>query len=860
MLSSMAKEVYYFPTDWSNGAPDDPKSRGLLGSLRRFFGGWFGPRYRTAALEYVTEEKVASSPQNVRLPWFLPYEEYDTGTGETQNMRNLYRKGLAFPPVKAALLNKVFGVAALKLQIHPADKRNDYDQQVADGVRWNLVRRLGGGVPRLAWNLLTPACLDGYSVNEKIWQTQDTGKYAGRIALTNLKMKDTGFDLVPKVDQFSNITSFLGLRYNGGKEFHPSDFVTYAHLKMYERPTGLSDLRAVFEAMWLYDTVWKLRRIGLTTKSFPFLKGMYEQESQQPGLNAALRKAKSLSFLTVPKGCMVEAIELAGGSADEFKNCIQDLREEILMGITGAFMHQMGAGQNVKRGSSEKAESVSDLFKWFLAEEVCGLLNNEDTGVIKEMVDLNHVVSEYPTASLDAISWEEMLQFANIIDKARTWGMPLSKEWLSEKLSLEAPHADTPGDALAPAPTPGAPGSTNGTSPPNGTPSDGGGSTVSPDTVDSPKGGTGGSPIDAEPHKFSEEYVAELETFAAKHGWEPAVRMGHRGGLKGGPARAQSLTKEEMHKIAVQGGKARQAGEHAIGVKKNADAATVSVLTAQPKVQQFAGGFDESLHPRDDHGQFVDKGELEAAKADLGKAQELRKKVTKPVERAKLEQHLKGADWYGKKGGAKQSVPYPETAGHALEQGKKFGVRIVEGASGTSVSKDQLHSVNEQVAKIPAKALEAVTKAGSGIDVVGGKGITDHPHNAHLKGVVPRGWEKTGKTWDDVPGGGAQHPNQRTIIAARGAANPYSHGSANLVLHEHGHTVDACSRDSNNQRPSDQADWKAIHGKVKWPSPYQQAYAEEAWAESFAKMYNGEQTRAALPPEVQAYFTQRFGT
>ena len=36
-----------------------------------------------------------------------------------------------------------------------------------------------------------------------------------------------------------------------------------------------------------------------------------------------------------------------------------------------------------------------------------------------------------------------------------------------------------------------------------------------------------------------------------------AVSLGHKGGLKGGPARAKSLTQKQRTAIATQGGKAR---------------------------------------------------------------------------------------------------------------------------------------------------------------------------------------------------------------------------------------------------------------------------------------------------------------
>lgn len=50
-----------------------------------------------------------------------------------------------------------------------------------------------------------------------------------------------------------------------------------------------------------------------------------------------------------------------------------------------------------------------------------------------------------------------------------------------------------------------------------------------------------------------------------------------------------------------------------------------------------AGKFDESHHPRDDHGRFVSKEDLSQAASDPAKAAELRDRVTDPEQRKKLE-------------------------------------------------------------------------------------------------------------------------------------------------------------------------------------------------------------------------------
>lgn len=56
--------------------------------------------------------------------------------------------------------------------------------------------------------------------------------------------------------------------------------------------------------------------------------------------------------------------------------------------------------------------------------------------------------------------------------------------------------------------------------------------------------------------------------------------------------------------------------------------------------ERYGGGWDEKKHPRDDHGRFIEKHELEAAKKDPKKAAELRARVTKPAERKKLDAKL----------------------------------------------------------------------------------------------------------------------------------------------------------------------------------------------------------------------------
>ncbi len=222
---------------WITGTRTDPtpakppgQSRGILAWVRDTVGAWLGPRVSkgTPAEIEVEREKMAGGPRGVTLPNFLPY--FDDVTGETAEMRQAYREMWASPDVKSALLSKLLAVGALDLKVHPPNKKSERDKHVAEFVQWSLKDRIAGGFPELVWSILSGGLPDGFSVSEKVWGSEEHGKYSGQVVLKQLKAKDTRHDLVVLTDEYRNITGIQGLRYNGGQVFSPANFVIYPWL------------------------------------------------------------------------------------------------------------------------------------------------------------------------------------------------------------------------------------------------------------------------------------------------------------------------------------------------------------------------------------------------------------------------------------------------------------------------------------------------------------------------------------------------------------------------------------------------------------------------------------------------------
>lgn len=90
-----------------------------------------------------------------------------------------------------------------------------------------------------------------------------------------------------------------------------------------------------------------------------------------------------------------------------------------------------------------------------------------------------------------------------------------------------------------------------------------------------------------------------------------------------------------------------------------------------------------------------------------------------------------------------------------------------------------------RLSRVDDRILQHTNRAGVNI-ILMDMPLTDLPEFEYLSGEVPRGWEKTGQTWDEVPGAGGF-----TVAARIGYSDPgHGHSTINLELHEYGHAVD----------------------------------------------------------------------
>ena len=414
------------------------------------------PDFRAPAVEGVRTRRPRPSTEE-RVPvrslgavagrqWFLPYADA-TSTNDSPEIRAAMRQMLRDPYVKSGWLSQVLTVVSQDFQVHKprAAGKDPLAQEQADFVR-DALEASSGEMVGLATSVLMNLGSDGFSLCEKVLYPIEHGPHRGKIGLTDLKPKDPERDVRLFRDAHNNVTGATAIRTN--ETFPITDFTYVRYLHTFDEPAGMAAFRASYGSYWMRDTVRKLRAIHHEKKAAGTLKGTYEDPADKSTLEAALRAAKSATWITVPKSVQVEAMSLSTASEADWKSFDESLREEILVGVALAHLHILQGGVSDARGDTKVHKAVADLGPWLLTYIVQVVLNRQ---VIRDLVDYNYAqpAGGYPRVTLGGVTTEEALQTLQLLEGAQKAGFKPSRNYYASALTIQEADPDDPEDQLA---------------------------------------------------------------------------------------------------------------------------------------------------------------------------------------------------------------------------------------------------------------------------------------------------------------------------------------------------------------------------------------------------------------------------
>lgn len=323
----------------------------------------------------------------------LPTDEIITRKGWEE-----YRKMLHDPQIKATLAFKKIMIYGRKWDVEPASEEQK-DLDVAAFVRAalkkiNLKAKIREGLSAFDY---------GFSVGELIWAL-DRVNGEDAIILKDIKFRDPEFITV-NVDKHGNVQSWIqdvrSFQFGQNKQevvLQPDKVFHWANDKSFSQHYGKSDLRSAYRSWWAKKFVIQFWNVFLERLGAPLTAARYPTGASSQLKDALKQILKGLSAKTeilIPEGVEIELIEATRAGQASYEEALNYHDKEIARAMLMVAL--LGSGGNeVKRGSDSQSRlHLRTLHK--MADEVGGDFMWElNAQVVKQLVDFNFDVEEYP--------------------------------------------------------------------------------------------------------------------------------------------------------------------------------------------------------------------------------------------------------------------------------------------------------------------------------------------------------------------------------------------------------------------------------------------------------------------------------
>lgn len=396
-----------------------------------------------------TDEKIPTNYNTgvAGKVWFLPY--VDSTTQDTNDIRTAMRLMRRDPYVKAAWEPQVLTVASEDWQIQPSEPDQPESEEQAKFVKTAIEEYLQGGMIAVLRSVLEPLGSDGFCLAEKVPGYAEKGRLQKKIIIRKLAARNVdNSTLRIEGDAFGNVTGVQSMRSPGGEVFPISDFIYSRYAYVFNEPMGEAAFRTSYGAYWMRDTVRKLRIIHTEKKMAGMLVGTYTDPNEKDSLETALQNAKTSTWLSVPEGTRVEAIQLSTASEPDYRSLDESLRDEIVTGIAFATLQIIQGSVPDARGDTKTQKAMADLGPWLLAALATEAINKQ---LIPDLIDWNFPYAAgggYPKVTFGAVSNQEILELLQVVEGALRIGLDPSKKHYAKAFSIQEADKNDPEDSL----------------------------------------------------------------------------------------------------------------------------------------------------------------------------------------------------------------------------------------------------------------------------------------------------------------------------------------------------------------------------------------------------------------------------
>lgn len=391
----------------------------------------------TDPIKLTREKPVISDTDLVReLSYSDPYRLFSAASKvRPYNPSDLVaRKGLRIydqmlrdEQIKIALEFKKLAVISAGWEVvSPEGAPDDWEPTLF--VRY-VLGQISGSLDDKLLSILTGLAY-GFSVSEILWSRKNSGAYAGKICIYDIKTrKPHNFDFAQ--DEFGNTLSIKQDTHDKELTLPLTKFIVFSHQDEFQNPYGRSDLEACYRAWWAKDNAYRWLAMLLERYGIPPIFLLFNQQKYSGAvldrIKDILKNIQAGTAGLLPrndeKDLELWTPEIAEHVASVFIPALDRYDKDIARGLLVTSL--LGLTPEEQSGSYARASVVFDAFMVVIDQLRGRVANNVvQDKIIKPLIDLNYAVDNYPIFRFKALTqdkriallqnWKELLSVAAV--------------------------------------------------------------------------------------------------------------------------------------------------------------------------------------------------------------------------------------------------------------------------------------------------------------------------------------------------------------------------------------------------------------------------------------------------------------
>lgn len=346
------------------------------------------------------------------LGGFITDEDYVSELAGSTAISTYDRMRKSDGVVGAALLACELPIRAANWYIEPASD-DKLDVEIADFVEQALMSKMS-----ITWDdFLRQALLMlpfGFSVFEKVFKVDEIN---GKQVITWKKFSPRGQSTILKWQTAEGEDGITQLPPTGRQISIPIEkLLIFTHQKEGENWTGISVLRKAYRSWYYKNHIEKFNAIGYERQGLgiPYAKlpkSFVDKDRDRMETLLKNIRANEQGYMIYPDGYDVGFMDMKAKTVKDPKDTIQRLNREILISVLAQFL-DLGSGPYGSRALSADQSTTFHNNLTAVANTIKDVVNKY---AVKQLVDLNFTVNEYPKLNFSQIGIIEYEKLAKAV-------------------------------------------------------------------------------------------------------------------------------------------------------------------------------------------------------------------------------------------------------------------------------------------------------------------------------------------------------------------------------------------------------------------------------------------------------------